>query len=105
MSSIKIRLPDNSIKTFDHEPTVLEVAESIGSGLAKSTVGGQINDSKEVVDLRTKLHDGDQLSIVTAQSPEGREVLRHSKKCQEFRAPAVICRFYHQDLLHLFQLW
>lgn len=78
MSLIQIRLPDNSIKTFDHEPSVLEVAQSIGEGLAKSTVGGLINGSKEVVDLRTCLHDGDQLSIVTAQSDEGREVLRHS---------------------------
>ncbi len=78
MSSINIRLPDNSIKTFDHEPTVLEVAQSIGEGLAKSTVGGMINGGKEVIDLRTLLHDGDQLSIVTAQSEEGKEVLRHS---------------------------
>lgn len=78
MSSVQIRLPDNSIKSFDHEPTVLEVAQSIGEGLAKSTVGGMINGSTEVVDLRTALKDGDQLSIVTAQSEEGREVLRHS---------------------------
>ena len=78
MSSIQIRLPDNSIKSFDHEPTVLEVAQSIGEGLAKSTVGGLINDSKEVVDLRTTLKDGDQLSIVTSRSEEGKEVLRHS---------------------------
>ncbi len=78
MSSIQIRLPDNSIKTFTEPPTVLDVAASIGEGLAKSTVGGLINGSKEVVDLRTQLNDGDQLSIVTSQSPEGREVLRHS---------------------------
>ncbi len=78
MSSVQIRLPDNSLKTFDHEPTVLEVAQSIGSGLAKSTVGGQINGSSEVVDLRSVLKDGDQLSIVTAQTEVGREVLRHS---------------------------
>jgi threonyl-tRNA synthetase len=37
-----------------------------------------INGSKDVVDLRTTLKDGDQLSIVTASSEEGREVLRHS---------------------------
>ncbi len=78
MSSVQIRLPDNSLKSFDHEPTVLEVAQSIGSGLAKSTVGGQINDSTEIVDLRTLLKDGDKLSIVTAQTELGREVLRHS---------------------------
>lgn len=78
MSSISIRLPDNSTKSFDHEPTVLEVAQSIGEGLAKSTVGGKINGQEDIIDLRTPLKDGDQLSIVTAQSDEGREVLRHS---------------------------
>jgi threonyl-tRNA synthetase len=78
MSSIQIRLPDNSIKTFAHEPTVLEVAQSIGEGLAKATVGGLINSSKEIVDLRTKLKNNDQVAIVTASSEAGREVLRHS---------------------------
>ena len=74
MSSVEIRLPDNSIKSFDHEPTVLEVAQSIGEGLAKSTVGGQINGDKEVVDLRTTLKNGDLLSIVTSRTEEGKEV-------------------------------
>lgn len=78
MSAVQIRLPDNSVKTFDHEPTVLEVAQSIGEGLAKSTVGGFINDGKEVVDFRTTLKNGDKISIVTANSEAGREVLRHS---------------------------
>lgn len=78
MSSVEIRLPDNTIKSFDHSPTVLELAQSIGEGLAKSTVGAQVNGSQEVVDLRTPLSHGDQVSIVTAQSLEGREVLRHS---------------------------
>ncbi|MCJ8277360.1 MAG: TGS domain-containing protein, partial [Bdellovibrionales bacterium] len=78
MSEIQIQLPDNSIKSFDHEPTILEVAQSIGEGLAKSTVGGTINGSTEVLDLRTTLQNGDKLNIVTARSEEGREVLRHS---------------------------
>lgn len=78
MSAVKIILPDSSVKSFDHEPTVLEVAQSIGSGLAKSTVGARINGSKEILDLRTVLKDGDNLAIVTAQSEDGREVLRHS---------------------------
>ena len=78
MPSVSIRLPDDSTKSFDHEPTVLEVAQSIGSGLAGSTVGGQVNGGKEVLDLRSHLKDGDQLSIVTAQSEQGQEVLRHS---------------------------
>ncbi|MCB0378337.1 MAG: threonine--tRNA ligase [Bdellovibrionales bacterium] len=78
MSSVHIQLPDNTIKSFDHEPTVLEVAQSIGEGLAKATVGGIINGDKEIQDLRTTLKDGDKLNIITAQSEEGCEVLRHS---------------------------
>ncbi len=78
MSSISIILPDNSKKTFDHEPTVLEVAESIGPRLAKDTLGGKVDGSSDIVDLRHKLKDGSKLSIVTVKSEEANEVIRHS---------------------------
>lgn len=78
MSSVRIVLPDNSEKSFDHEPTVLEVAASIGPRLAKDTLGGKLNGSNEVVDLRTKLSDGTKLKIVTIKDPESLEVIRHS---------------------------
>jgi threonyl-tRNA synthetase len=78
MSSIRIVLPDNSVKTFDHEPTVLEVAASIGPRLAKDTVGGQIDGNPDVVDLRTKLKDNQKLKIVTIKNVESLEVIRHS---------------------------
>lgn len=78
MATIDIILPDNSVKSFDHKPSVLEVAESIGPGLAKETVGGQINGSKEIIDFRTLLESGTKLSIITARSDEGNEVIRHS---------------------------
>ncbi len=78
MSVVRITLPDNSIKEFPQAPTVLQVAESIGPGLAKNTVGGIINGGKDIVDLRFVLKDGDKLEIVTSNSEKGREVLRHS---------------------------
>lgn len=78
MLSIRIVLPDNSEKTFNHEPTVLEVAGSIGPRLAKDTLGGQLNGEKEVVDLRTVLKDGTKLKIITTKDPEALEVIRHS---------------------------
>lgn len=78
MSSVRIYLPDNSVKTFDHEPTVLEVANSIGPRLAKDTVGGQIDGNPEVIDLRTKLKDGQKIKIITPKDPESLEVVRHS---------------------------
>src|SRR3954463_2304296 len=78
MSSVRIYLPDNSVKTFDHEPTVLEVANSIGPRLAKDTLGGKIDGEKEVVDLRQKLRDGQKIKIITVKDPESLEVVRHS---------------------------
>lgn len=78
MSNVRIHLPDKSIKEFPSAPTVLQVAESIGPGLAKNCVGGCINGQKEIVDLRTVLNNDDKLEIVTANSEKGREVLRHS---------------------------
>lgn len=78
MAAIHIFLPDNSKKEFDHEPTVLEVAQSIGPRLAKDTLGGMINDSKDIIDLRQKLPHNTKLKIVTANSPEALEVIRHS---------------------------
>lgn len=76
--SINIILPDNTKKTFEHEPTVLEVAKSIGDRLAKATVGGIIDNSGVIVDLRTTLKDGARLQIITDNSEQGREVIRHS---------------------------
>jgi threonyl-tRNA synthetase len=78
MSQVRIYLPDNSVKTFDHEPTVLEVAGSIGPRLAKDTVGGQVDGHSEVIDLRTKLKDGQKIKIITPKDPESLEVVRHS---------------------------
>lgn len=78
MSSVRIILPDNSEKTFDHEPTVLEVAQSIGPRLAKDTVGGRVGDDPEILDLRHKLKDGSRLRIITLKDPESLEVIRHS---------------------------
>lgn len=78
LMAIRIYLPDQSEKKFDNPPSVLEVAQSIGPRLAKDTLGGLINGAKEIVDLRTKLNDGDRIEIITMKSPRANEVIRHS---------------------------
>ena len=78
MSQITIILPDNSTKVFDHEPTALEVAQSIGPRLAKETLGAKLNGSTEISDLRTVLKDQTKVALVTTKSPESVEVVRHS---------------------------
>lgn len=87
MSQVTIILPDNSTKVFDHEPTALEVAQSIGPRLAKETLGAKLNGSAEISDLRTKLKDQTQVALITTKSPEAVEVIRHS--CAHIMAQAV----------------
>lgn len=78
MAAVNIILPDQRVLEFDHEPTVLEVAQRIGAGLAKGTLGAKINGEKEIIDLRSTLKDGTKLEIVSTKSPEADEVIRHT---------------------------
>lgn len=87
MSQVTIYLPDNSAKVFDHEPTALEVAESIGPRLAKETLGVQLKNTSEVLDLRTKLKDGSHIQLITTKSAEAVAVIRHS--CAHLMAQAI----------------
>ena len=73
---IEITLPDNSVKKFDNPVSVLEVAESIGSGLAKATIAGRVNgELKDACDL---IEENSSLEIIRAQDQEGLEIIRHS---------------------------
>ena len=73
---IEITLPDNSVKKFDNPVSVLEVAESIGSGLAKATIAGRVNgELKDACDL---IEENASLEIIRAQDKEGLEIIRHS---------------------------
>lgn len=77
-SKIEIILPDNTVLEFDREPTVLDVAGRIGTGLAKATLGAKINGQSDVIDLRSTLKSGTRLEIVTTKSAEANDVIRHS---------------------------
>ena len=39
-----ITLPDGSKKVYEKSVTILEIAQSIGAGLAKATIAGKVND-------------------------------------------------------------
>lgn len=76
MSIIKVTLPDNSIRELADGATVADLAASIGTGLAKAALAGQVNGA--LVDLSVVLADGDSVSIITEKSPEALEIIRHS---------------------------
>ncbi len=71
-----VSLPDGSERKFDRPVTVMEVAESIGSGLARAAIAGKING--KLVDTSDLIIDDSDLSIVTDKDKEGLEIIRHS---------------------------
>jgi threonyl-tRNA synthetase len=73
---VKVLLPDGSELTVAEGGTPADVAAAIGSRLAKAAVAARVGD--RVVDLGTPLAEGDQVSIITAASDEGLDVIRHS---------------------------
>jgi threonyl-tRNA synthetase len=76
MAQITISLPDGSQRSYDEGATTADVASSIGSRLAKAAVAAKVDG--EEWDLGRSLHDGALVAIITADSDEGRHVLRHS---------------------------
>ena len=73
---INITLPDGSVRQFENPVSVMDVAQSIGAGLAKATIAGAVDgvqvDASDVID-----HDAS-LRIITAKDEEGVEIIRHS---------------------------
>ena len=75
-SQITVALPDGSTKTLTEGATGADLAASIGKRLAKDALVVAVNG--ELRDLGRPLPDGAEVRIVTADSDDGREVLRHS---------------------------
>ena len=77
---IAITLPDGSVREYPGPITVAEIAQSIGSGLARATLGGRvtIDGQSRVVDSTHQIQTSAQLAIITAKDPEGLDLIRHS---------------------------
>ena len=71
-----ITLPDGSQRQFEQPVTVLEVAQSIGAGLAKACIAGRVNGvRKDACDL---INEDANVEIITAKDEDGLEIIRHS---------------------------
>ncbi|PJG43275.1 threonyl-tRNA synthetase [Acinetobacter tandoii] len=71
-----ITLPNGDQKQFDQAVSVMDVALSIGPGLAKNTVAGRVND--RLVDASDLITEDATLQIITPKDDEGVEIIRHS---------------------------
>ena len=79
-NNIKIFLPDGSEKSLPANSTGFDLANSIGKGLAKSAVAYKVDETQ--YDLSDQLKDNAQVSIITIQSEEGLEIMRHTLTAQ-----------------------
>ena len=80
MGNINVTLPDGSSKELPANSNGLDLAKSIGSGLAKDAIAVVIDDEQK--DLSDSLTDGSKVSIITIKSPEGLEIMRHTLAAQ-----------------------
>ena len=72
----QITLPDGSSRQFEQAVSVYDVAADIGSGLARAAIAGKVDG--QMVDIAYMMESDAELSIITASSEEGLEVIRHS---------------------------
>ncbi|MEQ8436994.1 MAG: threonine--tRNA ligase [Ilumatobacter fluminis] len=76
MANITVSLPDGSERELPQGSTALDLAGSIGKRLAKAAVAATVDGAE--TDLTAPLPDGSVVSIITADTDDGRHVLRHS---------------------------
>jgi len=70
-----IKLPDSSEREFEHDVTGQEIAGAIGQGLARDAIAIRVDG--ELWDLTRSIADDSSVEIITKDTPDGLEILRH----------------------------
>src|SRR5689334_21472434 len=73
---VKISFPDGAVKEFPQGTTTEDIAASISPSLKKKAIAGKWNG--QMYDLRRPILEDGTIEIVTPESKEALEVLRHS---------------------------
>ncbi|WP_145035941.1 threonine--tRNA ligase [Paenibacillus sp. Y412MC10] len=94
--SIVVTLQDGSKKEYPAQTTMIQIAESIHSGLKKNAVAAKVDG--KLVDLNRELREDAEVSIITLDSEDGLYVYRHSTA--HLMAQAVK-RLYGSESVHL----
>ncbi|OPA76703.1 threonine--tRNA ligase [Paenibacillus selenitireducens] len=74
--SVKVTLPDGAVREYEAGSTTEDVAASISSGLKKNAVAGKIDG--KIVDIYAPIESDAALEIITLDSKDGLELMRHS---------------------------
>ena len=73
---LKLTLPDGSKRQFEAPVSVAQIAESIGSGLAKAALAGRVDG--DLVDTSFVVEHDSDIAIITGKDADGLEIIRHS---------------------------
>lgn len=76
MAEIKITFPDGSVKSFESGVSTLEIAKGISTSLAKKSIAGKFDG--KFIGLNDSIESDGSLEIITKDSEESLEILRHS---------------------------
>lgn len=71
-----VSFSDNTQKQFDSAVTLREIVSTVYPELSNTVLAGKIND--QLVDLSKQITQDSKISFITAQDPEGLEIIRHS---------------------------
>ena len=77
---MNITLPDGSIRKMENGSTGLDLANDIGPGLAKAAIAVSVNNIQR--DLSDPINEDSEVSIITIDSDEGLEIMRHTLTAQ-----------------------
>ena len=77
---MKITLPDGSVRELEVGSNGLDIANDIGAGLAKAALAVSVNGIQK--DLCDPINEDSDVSIITIDSDEGLEIMRHTLTAQ-----------------------
>ena len=73
---IKVTLKDGSVREFENELSVMDIAKSISEGLARAVVAASVNG--KVVGLNHIVKEDCELNLFKFDDEEGKDVFRHT---------------------------
>ena len=80
ISPMNITLPDGSVRKLEAGANGLDLANDIGPGLAKAAIAVSVNGIQK--DLCDPIDEDSEVSIITIDSDEGLEIMRHTLTAQ-----------------------
>ncbi len=77
---MKLTLPDKSLRELPEGSSGYDLAKDIGAGLAKAAIAISVDGKQQ--DLNDVIHEDCSVSVITIESQDGLEIMRHTLAAQ-----------------------